>query len=53
MIDHRDTTVVRIPIDQIVIVNNRERGKLKVREIVTNISHIGLKKPVTVVLTRL
>lgn len=49
MIDHRDTTVVRIPIDQITVMNPRERGKVKFKQIVTNISHLGLKKPITVV----
>ena len=49
MIDHRDMNVVRIPIDQITVMNPRERGKVKFKQIVTNISHIGLKKPITVV----
>ncbi|MBX3388635.1 MAG: ParB/RepB/Spo0J family partition protein [Phycisphaeraceae bacterium] len=49
MIDHRDINVVRIPIDQITIMNPRERGKVKFRQIVTNISSLGLKKPITVV----
>jgi ParB family chromosome partitioning protein len=49
MIGPRDTNVVQIPIDQITIVNPRSRGKHKFRQIVTNISHLGLKKPITVV----
>ncbi len=49
MIDHRDTNVVRIPIDQITVVNPRERGRVKFKQIVSNIAHLGLKKPVTVV----
>lgn len=49
MIGPRDTNVVRIPIDQITVVNPRSRGKHKFRQIVTNISHLGLKKPITVV----
>lgn len=49
MIDHRDPNVVRIPIDQITIMNPRERGKVKFKQIVTNIQNIGLKKPITVV----
>lgn len=49
MIDHRDTNVVRIPIDQITVMNPRERGKVKFKQIVSNIAHIGLKKPITVV----
>jgi len=49
VIDHRDTNVVRIPIDQITVVNPRERGRVKFKQIVSNIAHLGLKKPVTVV----
>lgn len=49
MIDHRDTDVVRIPIEQISVVNPRERGQIKFKQIVSNISNIGLKKPITVV----
>lgn len=49
MIGPRDTNVVRIPIDQIVVVNPRSRGTNKFRQIVTNISHVGMKKPITVV----
>lgn len=49
MIDHRDTTVVRIPIDQINVMNPRDRGKVKFKQIVSNIANIGLKKPITVV----
>lgn len=49
MIDHRDTNVVRIPIDQVTVMNPRERGKVKFKQIVSNISNIGLKKPITVV----
>lgn len=49
MIDHRDTNVVRIPIDSITIVNSRERGTVKFKQIVANISRLGLKKPITVV----
>lgn len=49
MIDARETSVVRIPIDQVTIMNSRERGQAKFRQIVNNISHVGLKKPITVV----
>lgn len=49
MIGPRDTNVVQIPIDQVLVVNPRSRGKHKFRQIVTNISHLGLKKPITVV----
>ena len=45
----RDMTVHMIPIDQIRIVNDRERGQSKFRQIVANIANIGLKKPITVV----
>ena len=37
-----------IPIENITIVNARARGQSKFRQIVTNISRIGLKKPITV-----
>lgn len=49
MIDHRGTTVIRIPIDQITVMNPRDRGRVKFRQIVSNISNLGLKKPITVV----
>jgi len=49
MIDRASTEVVRIPIDQITVVNPRTRGKHKFRQIVSNISNIGLKRPITVV----
>jgi ParB family chromosome partitioning protein len=42
------TTVRMIPIDKIHILNPRARGKAKFREIVANISTVGLKKPITV-----
>jgi len=37
-----------IPIDRITVVNPRSRGKAKFKQIVTNISNLGLKKPITV-----
>ncbi len=37
-----------IPIDRIRVINPRSRGKEKFKQIVTNISNLGLKKPVTV-----
>ncbi|WP_437225969.1 plasmid partitioning protein RepB C-terminal domain-containing protein [Planctomicrobium sp. SH661] len=43
-----DPQVRMIPISQINILNPRERGKKKFAQIVSNISHIGLKKPITV-----
>jgi ParB family chromosome partitioning protein len=44
----RDLKVHMIPLDQIVVLNSRARGQEKFRQIVSNISNIGLKKPVTV-----
>jgi ParB family chromosome partitioning protein len=40
--------VQTLPIDKITVVNARSRGQTKFRQIVSNISHIGLKKPLTV-----
>ncbi len=45
----RALEVVRIPIEQITVVNPRSRGQHKFRQIVSNISALGLKKPITVV----
>ncbi len=42
------THVRMIPIDKIHIVNPRARGKAKFKEIVANISKVGLKRPITV-----
>ena len=42
------TTVQLVPIDKIRVINARGRSKGKFREIVENISKIGLKKPITV-----
>jgi ParB family chromosome partitioning protein len=42
------TTVQMIPIDKIHILNPRARGKAKFKEIIANISKLGLKKPITV-----
>lgn len=43
-----DPQIRMIPVDQINILNPRERGKKKFAQIVANISKLGLKKPVTV-----
>ncbi len=43
-----DLHVHMIPVKQILILNPRERGKKKFSQIVTNISKLGLKKPITV-----
>lgn len=48
MTPRRETTVRMIPIDAITVVNERSRGQTRFRQIVTNISNIGLKKPITV-----
>ena len=37
-----------IPLDKITVVNPRDRGQTKFRQIVNNIANIGLKKPITV-----
>ena len=47
--DKADLPTVRmIPIERIHVLNPRVRGKRVFGEIVTNISHIGLKRPITV-----
>jgi ParB family chromosome partitioning protein len=38
-----------IPIDQIIVVNHRDRGAIKFRQIADNIRRNGLKRPITVV----
>jgi ParB family chromosome partitioning protein len=43
-----DPTVRMIPVSQINILNPRGRSKKKFAQIVSNIAHLGLKKPVTV-----
>ncbi len=40
--------IVLIPLEKITIVNPRDRGKKKYRQIVNSIANIGLKKPITV-----
>jgi ParB family transcriptional regulator, chromosome partitioning protein len=42
------TTVRMISVEKIHILNPRARGKAKFKEIVANISKVGLKKPITV-----
>ncbi len=37
-----------IPLDRITMVNPRDRGKKKFKQIVNNIASLGLKKPITV-----
>lgn len=48
MIKREDTHVHMIPIDQIRVINPRQRGRKKFQEIVDNIASLGLKKPITV-----
>src|SRR5262245_41392098 len=45
-----DPTVRKIPIQQIEVLNPRQRGRKKFVQIAMNIAHLGLKKPVTVAL---
>ena len=40
--------IVRIPISEIRVVNPRSRNKLRFEAIVTSISAVGLKRPITV-----
>lgn len=42
------TTVQLVPIEKIRVINARSRNRAKFREIVENISKVGLKKPITV-----
>jgi len=44
----RDPNVRMIPLERIFVVNPRERGKRKFKQIVENIASLGLKKPITV-----
>lgn len=48
MSKRRDSKVHMIPVANIEVVNPRQRGKKKFRQIVDNIAKLGLKKPVTV-----
>lgn len=45
---HHPTALQMIPVDQIVVLNPRDRNSRVFEEIVGNIKKIGLKKPVTV-----
>jgi ParB family transcriptional regulator, chromosome partitioning protein len=44
--------VQMIPVDRITVLNPRQRGKKKFKQIVANIGQVGLKKPITVALSR-
>ncbi len=48
MTNDRHRQIEMIPIDRIKVINPRSRGRDKFKQIVTNISNLGLKKPVTV-----
>lgn len=48
MKERRDLEVHMIPLEHITVVNPRERGKRKFKQIVDNIASLGLKKPITV-----
>src|SRR5690242_6770128 len=43
-----DTNVQMIPIANVAVLNPRSRNKKIFQELVTSISHLGLKKPITV-----
>lgn len=42
------TAVQLVPVEKIRVINARSRNKTKFREIIENISKVGLKKPITV-----
>jgi len=48
MIARIDSVIHMIPLEQITILNPRQRGKKKFQQISNNIAKLGLKKPVTV-----
>lgn len=48
MSHRRNARIEWIPIDHITVVNPRERGKSKFKQILSNIANLGLKKPITV-----
>jgi ParB family chromosome partitioning protein len=48
MTEHRESEIRMIPLQRITVVNPRDRGKKKFKQIVNNIAKLGLKKPVTV-----
>lgn len=48
MNEARPTQIEMIPIDRITVANPRARGRKKFRQIVDNIAHLGLKRPITV-----
>lgn len=48
MKERRDPKIHMIPLDRITVVNPRQRGERKFKQIVDNIAKLGLKRPVTV-----
>lgn len=48
MRQRRDSKVHMVPVAAIEVVNSRQRGKRKFRQIVKNIAKLGLKKPITI-----
>lgn len=48
MKNHTETEIRMIPLASITVVNPRDRGRKKFRQIADNIKNIGLKKPITV-----
>lgn len=48
MSKRRDNKIHMIQLEHITVLNPRERGKRKFKQIVDNIANLGLKKPVTV-----
>lgn len=52
MTRQNDSTVRMIPIDQITVLNPRQRGRRRFKQVVTSIGQVGLKKPVTVAISQ-
>lgn len=48
MINREDARVHRIPLDQVRVLNPRQRGRKKFEQIVESILKLGLKRPITV-----
>ena len=48
MNEYREDEIRMIPLDRITVVNPRERSRKKFKQIVDNISRLGLKRPITV-----
>ena len=48
MNNREEATIQMVPIEKIKVLNPRARNKHKFQQIVSNISHLGLKRPITV-----